>query len=525
MLNKLDVTQLSLLTLAIFGLLVFVIYWIVPKKCRWIPLLVFSYALAYILSSYWIFLLVVTTTVVYVCALLIGRQNKLFSIKKEGLEKDEKKRLKKKYARIQFLYLWIGIVVNLLIWALLKYCNLPIFKLNNFFEKHSLVYIAFPILGISYYTLQALGYLIDVYRGKYDADKNYFRVALFLAYFPQLIEGPIGRYNDLACQLFEGKNFEYKRTAHGIQLFLWGLFKKIVIADRIDIVAREVFANYSQYSGGIIALTAVFYAFQLYADFSGYIDMATGISQMYGFDLAKNFDRPFFSQTVGEFWRRWHISLGGWLRDYIFYPVSFSKPFMAVNKKMHGKIKPFFEKFVASAIPLFFVWLSCGVWHGSGPQYVVYGMYYYLIMMIGMLLEPVYAKILNKMHINKDAAIMKAIRIARTFVIVCIGLMLFRSASIADFGKMFAQLFRSGQWKIVSSGVINLYDFVMIFATIAILLGVEIWQSKVGSVREQIDKANIVVRYTVWLVLILSIIIFGAYGVTYQAVAPMYALY
>ena len=158
MLNKLDVTQLSLLTLAIFGLLVFVIYWIVPKKCRWIPLLVFSYALAYILSSYWIFLLVVTTTVVYVCALLLGRQNKLFSIKKEGLEKDEKKRLKKKYARIQFLYLWIGIVVNLLIWALLKYCNLPIFKLNNFFEKHSLVYIAFPILGISYYKAAIRGY-------------------------------------------------------------------------------------------------------------------------------------------------------------------------------------------------------------------------------------------------------------------------------------------------------------------------------------------------------------------------------
>lgn len=523
--EKLDVTQLSLIALAIFGLLVFAIYWIVPKKFRWIPLVLSSYALAFFLSAYWVFLLVVTTTSVYFCALLIGKQNKKFALKKEGLEKEEKKKLKKKYARIKLLYLWIGVIFNITIWALLKYCNLPIYKINNAFEDNFFIYIAFPILGISYYTLQALGYLIDVFRGKYEADKNYFRLALFLAYFPQLIEGPIGRYDDLANQLFEGKDFEYKRTAHGIQRFLWGLFKKVVIADRIDIVVSQVFGNYSQYSGGIIALVAVLYAFQLYTDFSGYIDMATGISEMYGFELAKNFDRPFFSQSVSEFWRRWHISLGGWLRDYIFYPVSFSKPMMSINKKMHSKNKPFLEKFVASALPMLFVWLACGVWHGSGWLYVVYGLYWYTIMMLGMLMEPVYKKLMEKMHINPDANWMKALRIARTFIFVAIGFMMFRSASLYDFGHMFVQLFKSGEWKIVSAGLVHKGDFILMFVFIALLLGVEIWQSKVGSVRDQIEKTYIVVRYIVWISLILVIMIFGAYGTTYQAVAPMYALY
>lgn len=524
MLN-LSATQLSLICFAIFGIVVFFAYSISPKKYKWISLLVGSYALAFVLSSYWIFLLIVTTSSVYGCALWISKQNALFQAQKEGLEKEERKALKKRFTTKKKIILLAGVFFNLLIWVLLKYCNLPIYKINNHFQNNFFVSIAFPILGISYYTLQAIGYLVDVYRGKYEADKNYFRLSLFLGYFPQLIEGPIGRYDDLAPQLYEGRPFNYTQTAHGIQLFLWGLFKKIVIADRINIIVSEVYSNYSAYSGGIIFLTAILYAFQLYTDFSGYIDMATGISQMFGIKLAKNFDRPFFSQSISEFWRRWHISLGGWLRDYIFYPISFSKGYMALNKKMHGKVKPFFEKFVASALPLLFVWLACGVWHGSGVQFIVYGMYYYVIMLIGMLLEPVYTKLLEKLHINKDTAWLQGLRVIRTFLLVCLGFMIFRADSLSQFGHMFVQLFKGGEWKIVSAGVIDLYDFVAIFVSIAVLMFIEVLQARGIHIREKVETFNTPLRWTIWIGLILSILIFGAYGLGYSQVAPMYALY
>lgn len=524
MLN-LSATQLSLICFAFFGIIVFFAYSISPKKYKWISLLAGSYLLAFVLSSYWIFLLIVTTTSVYFCALQISKQNALFNIQKEGLEKEERKALKKKFTVKKKTILLIGVFINLIIWILLKYCSLPIYKINDVFQDNFFVSIAFPILGISYYTLQAIGYLVDVYRGKYEADKNFFRLSLFLGYFPQLIEGPIGRYDDLAYQLYEGHPFDYTQTAHGIQLFLWGLFKKIVIADRINIIVSEVYSNYSIYSGWIIALTAVLYAFQLYTDFSGYIDMATGISQMFGIRLAKNFERPFFSQTIGEFWRRWHISLGGWLRDYIFYPVSFSKGYMALNKKMHGKLKPFFEKFIASALPLLFVWLACGIWHGSGVQFVVYGMYYYVIMLVGMLLEPLYSRMLEKLKINKDAGFMRVIRVARTFLLVCFGFMIFRADSLTQFGNMVVQLFKGGQWRIISTGIIDAYDFSAIFVSIGVLIFIETLQQKGVNIRDKVETFNLPLRWLIWLGLILAIVIFGAYGTGYSQVAPMYALY
>lgn len=164
-----------------------------------------------------------------------------------------------------------------------------------------------------------------MYRGKYKAEKNWGKIALFLSFFPQMLEGPIGRYEDLAEQLYKPHDFNYKRVKYAIQIILWGLFKKMVIADRAALYVNEVFNKYNEYSGIVIVMAIILYTIQIYAEFSGCIDIVRGVAQIFGVTLAENFKRPFFSKSIQEFWRRWHITLGEWLKDYIFYPISFSK--------------------------------------------------------------------------------------------------------------------------------------------------------------------------------------------------------
>ncbi|MEG1646846.1 MAG: MBOAT family O-acyltransferase, partial [Clostridia bacterium] len=257
---------------------------------------------------------------------------------------EEKKALKAQYNNKKKFVLIIGILINVGILAVVKYLNFfsgsinSVINLFNIAKHIPMVKIVLP-LGISYYTLQAVGYLIDVYRGKYEAG-GLVKVALFLGYFPQLLEGPIGNYDKLADNLFEGQPFNFKNVLSGSQLILWGVLKKVVIADRLSIVVSAVYGHYADYNGAVIVFAIILFTFQLYAEFSGIIDMVTGVSQIFGINLAKNFDSPFFSKNVSEFWRRWHISLGAWFRDYIFYSVSTAKWFRKMSKVIRKWNKP-----------------------------------------------------------------------------------------------------------------------------------------------------------------------------------------
>ena len=517
-------TESSLIIYGLFAILGLLLYTLFPRKAKWIVLLVLSYAAIYILSSYWALFLVLATTIVFLCGLWIGHYNKVFDIKKQELDKEGKKLLKAKIKRKQKLIVICGLLLSYTVLALLKYCNLPIYRLNHFFKNYSFFKIVFPILGISYYTLTATGYLIDVYRKKYDAEKNFFKLSLFIGFFPLQIEGPICRYDKMKDQLFKGTNPTYNDLAQGGTLILWGIFKKIVIADRLNIAVAEIFRNYNDYSGPIIFVGGIFYAFQLYCYFSGYVDIARGVSKLFGIKLEDNFDRPFMSKTVSEFWRRWHMSLGGWLRDYVFYSVAFSKPYMALNTKIHGRVKPVVEKLIASAIPMLAVWLVCGIWHGAGWKYIVYGMYYYVIMMMGILLEPVHIMLCNKLHLNREGLFVKFLAITRTFIIIVFGLMMFRAESLHHYFGMLSRLFSCGEYDLVSFGLVNQKDLILMVVLIVFIASLEII-SEFIPLKQKFDNSHIVIRWALLVILLAVIIVFGAYGGAYGNVDPMYAAF
>lgn len=517
------------LTLLFLGFMsvVFVIYMLVPKKARPYILLVFSLAFYIVYSKFMTVFLVATIVSIFVCSTILNKLDDKFQLQKEGLEKEERKKLKEKFKKKKRLVTSLFIVFNLLILVILKYFNFLGSIFEGFFSWFNLS-VEMPILklalplGISYYTLSAIGYMIDVCRGKYRGG-NFLEVALFISYFPQLYEGPIATFDKLSPQLMEGKGFDSNNFFSGLLTVLWGFFKKIVIADRLAIVVSAVFNNYASYNSFVIFIGILLFTFQLYAEFSGLIDVASGISEMFSIKLAKNFDQPFFSKSVSEFWRRWHISLGAWFREYIFYPISMSKGFTKMNKKLQGKANPFWQVFIPSSIALLVVWFTTGLWHGAELKYVVYGLYYYVIMMIGMLIEPLLNWIYSKLKINKDNWFLKTLRVLRTFILVNIGLLIFRADNLTSAFEMFKGVFTNGgELNLITLNVIDIYDTIWCAIGIAILIVVDVLNEVKKPPKELISKSNTFVKCSALICIALLIFIFGAYGEGYIPPDPIY---
>lgn len=507
-----------LIYFAVFISIAFLLYQIFPKKYKYLVLLFFSYFFYIFSNGYLSIFLILSTISIYLIALWIEKQNETFKIKKETLNKDERKELKKIIGKKKKKILILGIIFNLLFLIVLKYLNFILGSIGSLaglfgLELNIKVLPLLMPLGISFYTLQAIGYIIDVYRGKYNAEKNFFKIALFLGFYPALIEGPISRYDEFGIDLTTPHEFNYENMCHGLQLIIWGLIKKIVMADRMNIIVSAVFDNYQNYSGIIIVLAVIVYTFQIYTEFSGIIDIITGILEMYGIKATKNFERPLFSRNVDEFWRRWHMSLGAWMRDYIFYSVSFSKPITSLQKKLKGKVSHFLEGFLPIAISLFCVWFLNGLWHGASFKYIFYGLYYYIIMMIGQLIKP---------KTPKDNKWIKILQIIRTFIIVNIGMLIFRADTLTDAFKMIGSIFNGGITNIVNAKVIDIYDLTIIFISIIVVLIVDFINEKGINIREFIDKKPLPLRFAIYILGIFTIIIFGAYGDGYVPVDPIY---
>ena len=513
----------------LFMSVVFGVYFIFPKNKRYIVLLVASLLFYAIYSKLLTLFMLSTIVSIYFAGIGLNKLDDKFETQKQTLEKPQRKILKAKFKKKKTLIVASAIVLNLAFIAVLKYSGMfaDIFEgILSWFKvtkKLPVLKIGLP-LGISYYTLSAIGYLVDVKRGKYRAETNVLKVALFISYFPQLLEGPFATYDKQGVSFYEGHDYDTRRCSEGLLTVLWGFFKKIVIADRLAIIASEVFKNYADYNGLFVAIGVLAFTFQLYAEFSGLIDVAIGISKMFGIELAKNFEQPFFSKNVNEFWRRWHISLGAWFREYLFYPISMSKPFMSLTKKLHGKVNPFFEAFIPSMFALFFVWFANGLWHGASLKYVVYGLYYYVIMMIGTCLDPLSKKLSVKLGVTPDSKkekVFNALRIARTFLIVNLGFIIFRATDLATAGKMFAGLFGSGKPGF-NAGVIDAYDLALCILGVIILIVTDTIKEYKIDVKELIVQRNSVLRYAVYLSVFFIIVIFGAYGQGYIPVDPIY---
>lgn len=385
------------LFLLVFATVVYGLYFAFPAKYRYIVLLSASVIFSFILSGAVAAFTLLAALFIYVFARAMTKNENAVRAEKSSLSKDEFKALKKKVKKKNSIIAAVAVTCVLAVLLVLKYISFFEEIISGaagiFGAELNLPVLKFALpLGISYYTLSAVGYLIDVKRGKYAAEENFFKLALFLFYFPALLEGPVARYDVTGIKLCEGHSFDFDNLKRGILLILFGLFKKIVVADRLAILVGAVFSSYADYSGITVLVSVVAFTFQLYAEFSGIIDIAAGVSKMYGIPLEKNFDHPFFSLSVGEFWRRWHISLGSWFKDYVFYPVSMSKMSKKLSSFLRKKnLSPFLQTFVPSLISLFAVWSLTGLWHGASVKYLVYGLYYYAVMMLETLFAHIFA--------------------------------------------------------------------------------------------------------------------------------------
>jgi len=516
--------------LTLFLGITFLLYTVFPKKYKWTVLLGASYLYYVAASRLWLIVFILMTSItVYIGAIWIDNINELFQCVKKVLDREQKKAFKEKLLWQKKMVVGLMLLINLGTLAFLKYYNffaevLNIAIFDHFYASIPALKLFLP-LGISFYTLQAISYVIDVYRGKYKADRCFGRVALFLAFFPTIVEGPIARYDQVAQQLYEGHSYNYVNLTQGAQLILWGMFKKLVIADRANMLVNHVFDDYLNYSGLSVVIAIVFYTIQLYTEFSGCMDIVRGSAQIFSINLPENFKQPFFSKSINEFWQRWHMTLGSWLRDYVFYSVSLSSFFKKFNRYAREHFNEYFAKLLPATTALFFVWICNGLWHGASIKYVMYGMYYYIIMVIGMFMEPVFNKIMNSLHIKKEAKCFKLFQILRTVLIVNIGMLIFRADTLSSAWHMFFSCFHNFQfdWSIVGNLGIDIQDvYAIILGTIVVFV-VGIIKEKGIHIRETVANWNIVFRWTFYIISLFIVIIFGAYGRGYDIASLIYA--
>lgn len=529
-------SYISLVFLAIFLPIVLLFYGILPKKARPFVLLAAGYAFFWFISEWLILCLILSTLSVYGAALLLKKlKEKRNSALIAASSREEKKAIKKLSTSKQAAVLAAGAVLNIGLLAVLKYSPFFMTNVNMLFRILHLPFQAevpnfLTPIGISFYTLQAFSYLHDVYKEKVEADKNLGRVALFLAFFPQIMEGPISRYSETAKDLWSGERLHFKNLSFGAQRIAFGMLKKMVIADRLNIIVRTIFKDYEGYGfdGGIIALGAVLYTIELYAEFSGTMDVVIGTGEMFGIRVPENFRQPFFSASISEFWQRWHITLGTWFRDYVFYPVCMSKPMKKLTKNSRKKLGRHYGPLPASIVAFFCVWLCNGLWHGAGWQYIFFGMYHFALISLGSLVLPLSTSLFEKLKIDRNCLPYRIFAIIRTALLVCIGEMIFNSHSLHDSLKMLKILFTRFSLKSFADGSVltlglDVYDILVLIVTIVIVFVIGIIKEKGKSPRELIASKPVFVRWPVYIGLIVFIVVFGAYGAGYIPIDPIYA--
>lgn len=304
--------------------------------------------------------------------------------------------------------------------------------------------------------------------------------------------------------------------------------KKIVIADRLNLLIKNIFTGYESYDGFVIAVAAVCYTIQLYMDFSGAMDLVIGSGQIFGMKLPENFQRPFFSKTISEFWKRWHITLGAWFKDYIFYPLSMSKPLKKLTARARKRLGNHFGPLLSGAIALFCVWLCNGLWHGAGWKYIFFGMYHFALILAGSIVEPLVVQVTKKLHIQRSSLPYRCIQIVRTAILVCIGELFFRAHGLRAGLTMFKRIFTHFSLDAVQDRSIftvgmDKHDCLIISIALILIFIISVLKERNVPIRERIASKNAVVRFAAYYALILSIVIFGAYGTGYVPVDPIYA--
>lgn len=514
----------------IFVLVTAVLYYVVPKKMQWWVLLGADYVFYAIAGVEYLPFILVTTISAYLTGMklrsLKSAQEQYLAVHKAEMSREERKEYKAKEKKKQWRWLLLALLFNLGILAVLKYTNFAISNVNSIMKAFGgdgaiqFVDLVLP-LGISFYTFQTLGYVIDVYRGKYEAETNPFKFALFVSFFPQLVQGPISRFDDLASGLFAEHKFDAKTVSYGLQRILWGYFKKMVIADRMLIAVNEIIQNPDTYQGAYVFAGMLFYALELYADFTGGIDITIGIAQVLDIEVAENFRRPYFSKNIKEYWKRWHITMGTWFTDYIFYPISVCQPMLNLSKWSRKHLGEALGKRVPVYLSSFVVWFTTGIWHGASWNFIAWGLGNFVVIMISQECEPLYGKFHGKFPTIKEKWAFRAFQVVRTVLLMSTLRMFDCYRDVPLTFKMFGSMFTTWNWgELFSGGLLNLgldiKDYVILFIGFLVLLTVSLVQRS-GKVRDKIAAKALPVRVAIWYGLFLAVLLFGAYGVGYDA--------
>ena len=468
----------------IFLTLFFLVYFLIPKKWQKFVLLIFNF---YYISFYkieFLYFILGISSIFYLSGILLEKY-------------------RKKSILVLSIFCTSGILIYLKFFAyLLGKLHIQSIVLNSIASK---LYLP---LGISFYTLQGISYIVDIYKNKYQVEKNFIYFLLYMTFFPIFLQGPISRYEQLERQLITHHKFDYKQFCLGLQLALWGFFKKLVISNRLNMISNEIFDKNTEYTGIIMLLSGMCYALELYTDFSGAVDISRGIAQSMNINLIQNFNFPNSATSIKDFWSRWHISLSTWLRDYIYIPLG-------------GNRKGTFRKYINITITFF----VSGLWHGVGFKFIIWGLLHAFYQILADLIANTLNKIKETLKYKKALSLISdnnnlEILISKftTFILVSIAWIFFRASNWKTAYTMIKKInkkFLSSVGKLIESGSIDKKDFIVLIISLLILYIFERASQKI-QVREKISNFILPIRWFLYILLIHTIVIFGIYGEGYN---------
>ncbi len=502
----------------VFVAAVLLLYYVLPKSFRLWVVIAASLAFAGFLGFYTLLFVLVSAVLCYVGGLLSG---------------PSKSNAARNAATI------ITVVINIALLCCIKYYNvlgLAAGRLNLLFgatENSNTFFLYAVPVGMSFYVLQTTGYILDCRWEKIAPEKNFFKVLLFSTYFPQLMSGPMNTYANLSAEFEKAKEvkFSFERISDGAVRVAWGFFKKLVIADRAAMTVNQIFGDHVNFTGWYVPIGVLFFAIQLYCDFSGCMEVVIGVSHMLGIELPENFNCPFFAKTVREYWRRWHITLGGWLRDYLMYPLLKSAPLIKIGDWAKAKFGKKNGKKVPTYIALLILWFAVGYWHGGLWNYVIgSGILHFIYIVLGMIFEPLSKKIRPK--IGADKLYFRIFQSVRTFILMLTGFVFFRSATVMDAVDMYAAIFRRGaalNWANFSSSGMDLSNLIVLVIAVLILAAVDAYKYVPGeddqpkSMIAFLRSKGIVVLWAAFMFLTVATLVFGMYGLGYDSGSFIYA--
>lgn len=472
----------------LFFPIVTILYFVLPYRFRWALLLVASCYFYMVFKPIYILILGFTIVIDYFAGIYIEQSQ------------GEKRKF----------YLILSLIANIGVLAIFKYFNFLnlnfTWLLEGFDLKNPipLLQILLPI-GLSFHTFQAMSYTIEVYRGNQKAEHHFGIYALYVMFYPQLVAGPIERPQNVIHQFYEKHNFDYQRVTDGLKLMTWGMFKKVVIADRLSLMVESVYKYPYNHTGIPLIVATIFFSIQIFCDFSGYSDIALGSAQVMGFKLMKNFDRPYFSKTISEFWRRWHISLSSWFRDYLYISLGGNR----VSKWRRE-------------YNLFIVFLVSGIWHGASWTFIIWGAIHGLYLIFGNLTVNFRNKIIDIVGIKKLPTLYKLIQIFTVFCLVAFAWIFFRAAKIQDaiyiashlFTGLGEQLQQLGNKGFIEKNIFlgkGISNFAMVAFAMVVMEIVHLKQ-RGRSLRQSLNKSPLLIRWVLYYGIIFAILFLGMYN-------------